>query len=117
MKAAQRLFITACKSRLVAEGDPAGAFLYAAPGDEIPDSAAERFGLVDGGLARPEAAKASRGKQDKSGEDKTRKGGEDKSGQGKDAKDTPPSDGTGGGGAKDPVAAGGLTIVKEGAKG
>lgn len=50
MKALQRLFLTACRTALVAEGDPLGATLYAAPGDEIPDSAAEKFGLVDGRL-------------------------------------------------------------------
>lgn len=50
MKAAQRLYLTADRDALVGEGDPAGAFLYAAPGDEIPDSAVERFGLVEGRL-------------------------------------------------------------------
>lgn len=48
MQAAMRLFITADRKRLVAEGHPDGAFLYAAPGDEIPESAAEMFSLVEG---------------------------------------------------------------------
>jgi hypothetical protein len=51
MIAAERLYLTAERDALVREGDPDGAFLYAAPGDEIPDSAVERFGLVDGRLS------------------------------------------------------------------
>ncbi|MBB5987426.1 hypothetical protein [Sphingobium lignivorans] len=54
--AKQRLFLTADGAALVAEGDPAGATLYAAPGDEIPASAAEKFGLVDGDLPDPAIA-------------------------------------------------------------
>ncbi|SCW61726.1 hypothetical protein SAMN02927924_01690 [Sphingobium faniae] len=51
MFAKQRLYLTADRSALVAEGNAAAAFLYAAPGDEIPESAARRFGLVDGELS------------------------------------------------------------------
>ena len=51
MEAKERLYITADKKRLVKEGDPKGAFLYAAPGDTVPDSAAAMFGLVNGALA------------------------------------------------------------------
>ena len=40
----------ALADELVAEGDPRAAFLYAAVGDEIPQSAVEKFGLVDGKL-------------------------------------------------------------------
>ena len=75
MLAKHRLFITADKTRLVAEGDPDGAILYAAPGDTIPQSAVERFGLVDGGLASDAPDKTKR-RED--GEDKRRTDGGDK---------------------------------------
>lgn len=48
--ARQRLFLNADKTKLVAEGDTEGAFLYAAPGDEIPEEAHELFGLENGAL-------------------------------------------------------------------
>lgn len=48
--ARERLYLTADRANLVREGDPKAAFLYAAKGDEIPASAADRFGLVDGRL-------------------------------------------------------------------
>lgn len=48
--ARQRLFLNADKTKLVAEGDTEGAFLYVAPGDEIPEDAHEKFGLEDGAL-------------------------------------------------------------------
>ena len=51
MKANARLYLTACATALVAAGDPRAAQLYASPGDDIPDSAAEKFGLVDGDIA------------------------------------------------------------------
>lgn len=54
MRAQERLYLTADKSRLVRHGDPKAAFLYAAEGDEIPESAAGKFGIVDGRL-RPQA--------------------------------------------------------------
>ncbi len=57
MRARERLYLTADKSRVVAYGDPKAAFLYAAEGDEIPDSAVEKFGLVDGGLKPKKATK------------------------------------------------------------
>lgn len=50
MLARERLYLTADRDRLVRTGDPKAAFLYASPGDEIPDSAAARFGLADGRL-------------------------------------------------------------------
>lgn len=52
MHAKERLYLTAGRDRLVREGDKAAAFLYAAKGDEIPDSAAARFGLKDGRLGK-----------------------------------------------------------------
>lgn len=48
--AAQRLYLTADKEAVVAEGDERAAFLYAGEGDEIPAEMAEKFGLVDGAL-------------------------------------------------------------------
>lgn len=50
MLARERLYLTADRDRLVRTGDPKAAFLYASPGDEIPDTAAARFGLADGRL-------------------------------------------------------------------
>lgn len=53
---AERLFFTSDKAALVREGDERAAFLFAAPGDEIPASAAEMFGIVDGKLdGKPKA--------------------------------------------------------------
>jgi len=46
----QKLFLTADKEAVVAEGDDRAAFLYATPGDEIPAEMAQKFGLVDGAL-------------------------------------------------------------------
>lgn len=59
MRAQERLYLTAEKDHVVRFGDPLAAFLYAAVGDEIPDSAAEKFGLVDGRL-KPKAAKSTK---------------------------------------------------------
>lgn len=50
MVAAMRLCLTADRDELVAEDDPRAAFLYASVGDEIPQSAVEKFGLVEGKL-------------------------------------------------------------------
>lgn len=50
MFAKEKLYLTAERTTLVKAGDPRAAFLYCAPGDEIPQSAAEKFGLVDGRL-------------------------------------------------------------------
>ncbi|MFZ5747895.1 MAG: hypothetical protein ACOY45_09605 [Pseudomonadota bacterium] len=50
MKAMERLYLTADRRALVRQGDPAAATLYAIPGDTIPESTAERFGLVAGRL-------------------------------------------------------------------
>jgi sRNA-binding protein len=46
--ARMRLCLTADRAALVPHGHQDAALLYAAIGDEIPDDAAERFGLVDG---------------------------------------------------------------------
>lgn len=65
MHARERLYLTADKQSLVGEGSTKAAFLYAALGDEIPDSAAALFGLVDGRLKAKstEPAKPSPKKQ------------------------------------------------------
>lgn len=60
MLCTQRLYLTADRKTLVAVGNKKGDTLYAVPGDTIPDSAAERFGLVDGHLKGFDPAAASR---------------------------------------------------------
>ena len=90
MFAKTRLFHTADKSTLVHEDSEDAAFLYANTGDEIPESAAELYGLVDGDLAKakPEKGKlgkAATGDGDKSktgNADKGKKAGADKAGSG-----------------------------------
>ena len=57
MLAQERLYLTERRDRVVREGDARSAFLYAVPGDEIPQSAADRFGLVDGRLPEKPASK------------------------------------------------------------
>lgn len=80
MKCTQRLYLTADRKRVVPAGDKKAASLYAVPGDEIPQSAADRFGLVDGHLRgfEPHAGE----KEDRGGKDKEDRGGKDKGGQG-----------------------------------
>jgi predicted flap endonuclease-1-like 5' DNA nuclease len=68
--AQERLYLTADKSRLVRDGDKAAAFLYAAPGDEIPDSAVQRFGLVGGRLPDGKGKPATEDKERKPGSTK-----------------------------------------------
>jgi hypothetical protein len=52
-----RLWFTAGKDRLVADGDPDAASLFSTPGKRIPRAEAERFGLVDAEATdEPEAA-------------------------------------------------------------
>ena len=87
MFAKARLFLNADKSKLVHECSEEAAFLYAIPGDEIPDSAAEMFGLVDGDLPKPEPEREPKpeNKGKKAGADKSVKGDGDKSAAGDDA--------------------------------
>jgi hypothetical protein len=83
MKCTQRLYLTADRKKLVPAGDKKAATLYAVPGDEIPKSAADRFGLVDGHLKGFDPGKEDRGGGDKEkqgGRDKEKKGGADKGG-------------------------------------
>ena len=51
-----RYYLTADKARVVAEGDPAAAFLYVTAGREVDADEAQRLGLLD--LDQP-AAKAA----------------------------------------------------------
>lgn len=50
MKCTQRLYLTADRKKVVEAGHKKAATLYAVPGDEIPQEAHDRFGLVDGHL-------------------------------------------------------------------
>ena len=50
MTAAMRMCLTADRERLVPAGSEEAAFLYASVGDDIPESAVERFGLVHADL-------------------------------------------------------------------
>jgi len=89
MQAKERLYFTADKTELVGAGDERAAILYAAIGDEIPDSMVDKFGLVDGMLAAaadaaasgddPTRAKAG-AKEAKPGGDKEKKPDGDKGG-------------------------------------
>ncbi len=65
MYATERIYLTGDKKRVVPEGDPKAAFLFASPGDEIRDDAVKQFKLKVGeqvsetapGRATPEPAK------------------------------------------------------------
>lgn len=85
MQATERLYLTKDGKKLVREGDPKGATLYAAPGDTIPQSAVEMFGLAGGTIKGKAGAK-----EDKGGSDKERKPGEDKGGAGAPPPPPPP---------------------------
>lgn len=76
MKCTQRLYLTDNKKKLVGEGDPKATSLYAVPGDEIPESAAEQFDLVDGHLKGFDPAAAA--KEADAGSDKEQKAGANK---------------------------------------
>lgn len=54
--ARERMYLTKDKTRLVPQNHKLAGTLYAAKGDEIPDSAAQRFGVKDG-LMKGSAAK------------------------------------------------------------
>lgn len=82
MLAQERLYLTEKRDRVVREGDARSAFLYAVPGDEIPQSAADKFGLVDGRLPDKSAPKAATKPKpetkDKPPTENKEKGGQDK---------------------------------------
>ena len=86
--AKSRLYLNAAATALVEQGDKAAATLYCSPGDTIPDSAANRFGLVDGELKKAKAASGQ--KEGKPGSDKEKKGGSDKSQKAGGTKTVPP---------------------------
>lgn len=75
MFATERLYLNAGKDRVVPEGHKDAAYLWAAEGDEIPDEAAARFGLVDGTTKKraaersKEAAKAAAREENETGGD------------------------------------------------
>lgn len=81
MQAKERLWLTADKSKIVPEGHKDAATLYAAVGDEIPQTAADRYGIKDGAVSAATRAKEPAGKQAGGGKDKSGQKGEDKSGQ------------------------------------
>lgn len=41
----RKLWLTADRERVVEDGDPDSAFLFATPGDEITEDVAKRYGL------------------------------------------------------------------------
>lgn len=59
MIAKERIYLNAERTKALPEGHKDAAFLYATPGDEIPESAVELLGLVDGGFAAGEPAPKS----------------------------------------------------------
>lgn len=89
MFAQDRLYLTADKDRLVPEGHEDAATLYCSPGDEIPDSAADKFGLVDGALPEPGAPKKAK----RGGSTKEAQAGADKGTDGAGEGGTPPAAG------------------------
>jgi predicted flap endonuclease-1-like 5' DNA nuclease len=105
MEAKERLLLTADKARLVRDGDPEGVLLYCTPGTFIPDSAVERFGLIDGRL--PDGAADAGTKEAPPRPDKEQTPGQDK-------EKKPDGDKGAGGGTKGAAAPGTdeLTLVK-----
>ena len=74
MQAKERMWWNADRTGLLPEGHKDARILYAAVGDNIPDSAVERFGLKDGSLPKGGVKAKTRG------EDKSQSPNEDKSG-------------------------------------
>ncbi len=60
MQAESRIYATAARDRIVAEGDPAAAFLVAAgPGDDVPPEYAQLYrAFLEVGAAVAEAVKS-----------------------------------------------------------
>ena len=85
MNARERLYLNADRTQILPDGHVDAAFLYAVPGDEIPQSAADKFGLVDGRLPAPAARKAAgkskpETKDKPPGENKEKSAGDGKAG-------------------------------------
>lgn len=57
----RRLWLTEDKKKVVEEGDPSAAFLWAIPGHKVTEAAAEQFGLT--GLSREGDAEAATAKE------------------------------------------------------
>lgn len=110
MFAKERLYLTGDGKRLVREGDRAAATLYAAAGDEIPDSAVQRFGLVNGTLGTKGSGTKDGGKQP--GGDKERQPGGDKEKTPDGDKSAGAATGAGAGGDATPPGPDNLTLIK-----
>ncbi len=83
MIAKERMYTNAAQTKLVREGSPEAAFLYATVGTEIPKSAVKRFGIVDGRkfTKEPKPAKKPADKKAKTpAADKAKKPAENKGG-------------------------------------
>ena len=96
MKCTERLYLSKDSKKLVRAGDKRAATLYAVPGDEIPPSAAELFGLVDGALPKshkdePKEKDAGSNKEKKGGSNKGAKSGANEAPPAPPAQD-PPAD-------------------------
>jgi predicted flap endonuclease-1-like 5' DNA nuclease len=88
--AKERLYLTEDKKKVVGEGDSRAAFLWAAPGDELPEEDAKRFGVPDGKLkGGKKEAPAPANKELKPGKNKSGSSGQGgpKSGDGKSGAD------------------------------
>ncbi|WP_432769801.1 MAG: hypothetical protein HEQ22_03375 [Sphingopyxis sp.] len=116
MFAKERLYLTGDGERLVREGDRAAATLYAAAGDEIPDSAVQRFGLANGTLGTNGGGTKGSGTKDGGGK---QPGGDKEKQPGGDKEKTPDGDkaagaatGAGAGGDVTPPGPDDLTLIK-----
>lgn len=126
MKATERLYLTADKTRVVGEGALDAATLYAAVGDDIPDAAAARFAIVGGKARKPgDDKRLKEARSDKVATGTQGKGGDDKDLSPNGAQGVPSGFGSGGAAADVPADAddpatdddrkpksGGLTVTK-----
>lgn len=81
MKCEERMYLTRDRQQLVGEGDERAAFLYATPGDEIPETAVTKFGLKEGKLPKNKGGKVPANKGKGAGENKGAGDGADKAPQ------------------------------------
>ena len=61
----ERLFLTADREKVVPEGDPEAAFLFATPGDEVSEEDAKRYGIKPSKANKVEKAEAGPEKAEK----------------------------------------------------
>ncbi len=83
MIAKERMYTNSAQTKLVREGSPEAAFLYAGVGTEIPASAVKRFGIVNGRKFTKEPAPAKKPADKKAktpAADKAKKPAENKGG-------------------------------------